>query len=352
MLRSLSEVPVSGILYSPDFFYVDGQPAEPQPRICGMDIWYGKVVSKGRYVVGGAVHLYFLDPTTCISYRVMTTVWSVVNVTGKAYIFTFYMPTAEKRYYAVREGHEVVGFNGTAHAYYVPLYPVEYVATGLYLANSTWLHAAVLASVRYPFAGLTHGPVHYSAYSNDTDAHAYAVMLTIGPEPGDGVIPVKFPDLAGKVEVAYVAEGSKGYVELRRVPIGVLFVYAKRYALAEVAIANGTYVYAMRLPACPAYRGQSDLIMSPYVPARLDRAREAEICNNSTASYYVGVYSTAPYSGYTWIDYIGPGACRRVRWDAASVQYRFFNSTYALCRECASSSPWTALCVPRDGGAF
>jgi hypothetical protein len=331
-------VPAPGILYSPNSFRVNNRTAGPQPAICGMNIQHGYVVSAGTYVVTGlSERLLWLDPSTCISYRLVDFISRAPNVTGKAYIFIFYMPTARLRYQMFRENQWTWGFNGTAHAYFLSRDFMQYITTGMYVANATRLPAAVVSTGGSGGPPpLSYGPVHYGAYRNATNFRSLYAMLTIGADPGDGIIPVRFPTLRGRVEVAYVADGTAGYVQLPGALDGVLMIYAQRYALAEVVVTNKTYVYAMRLFACPAYQGQSAMTDAArlFLPPRLDRAHEVEICNNNTRTLYVGVYVTSPFTGYAWLDELKPGDCRRLRWDGiyGAVRYHFYNSTYNICR--------------------
>lgn len=338
-------IPGYGIIHSSQSFYVDGKAAGPQPPICGMTIAYGVVVAPGWHnITNIGEQIRWLDPTTCISYRLIDYASRVMNITGTAYLFFFYMPTATKQYsVTTSNGVGMTVLNGSAHAYYFPSSNTYYIASGFYLANSTWLPAAVV-QVRSGYAGygtaFTYGPVHYSAYSNATlyIPSAYA-MYTIGPDPGDGIIPVSFLNIAleGKLQLSFIADNMTGYVQLPGALPSMLNIYVRRYALAEFAVSNGTYTYDMRLVACPGYVGQGGMTQKAtyFVPPRLDRANEVEICNNTTKTYYVGIYVSASVTGYAWFDELDPGACRMLRWDgiysSSQVTYNFFNSTYYLC---------------------
>ncbi len=342
------QVPVSGILYSSRSFYVDGRQAQTgYPSVCNRTFSYAYSVSPGTYTISGLREaLYLLDTRTCLSYRVVESISRVVNLTGKIQLYIFHMPTAYRKYIRTTAigGYNIYAFNATQHAYFIHIYTWGliggFVSQGMYLANSTWLPTIVISTYYRQdiLQSFSYGSVHYSTYRNSTASLSTFALLTIGQAPGDGIIRLWFPT-RGRMHVGYIADGTVGYVNFSNALPRDLLIYVRRYSLAEVYVANATHSYVVRLMACTAYSGEHDFVFTrPIMFVPTNRIYEVEICNNMTSTYYVGlyVYYSATIYGYTYIDELQPGTCRRLRWDAfysnTYVTFRFFNSTRNMCR--------------------
>ena len=349
-------VPAPGYIFATtSSFSVNGKTAD-RLNICDRS-GYGIYVSAGEHTVSSSsrvpLPLYFLD-RNCALHRLGDYVNNVMNATtlNRTILTIFYMPTAvEKKtiqplsfYYDV--------FNGTAHVYAVAaeffgIYLTP-VGRGFYIAGGGAAADAVV-SAETSFVGsfwYLYGPVAFDLWQNatfNTGGDGDFRFYSIGPAPGDGIVRVVLPNYRNAT-VAYVSDGTAGYMRIERRPRGSitnkLKIYAARYAVVEVAVetADGR-VYGARTLACPAYNPTPTTSRLPITIAnltRLDRAKEVEICNGNTYTVYVGLYltGTSPTT-YAYIDVVEPGACRRLRWDGVlsntATRLDVFRNASAVC---------------------
>jgi hypothetical protein len=334
------KVPSAGYVYSNSFFYLDGQ-APDRHEVCRTSYMHAVPVSAGEYTLSSFTPpVYFLEPNTCTSYVLADWIFNVVNMTAPwALVYVIYMPTARKALWRTT-------FNGTAHVYNVnidggtigDLWPV---GRGIYLANGTYL-PTIATSAGY-FLGMWpwYGPVPFANYSHVPSSHA-VWFYNAGQSPSDGSVWLE-PPLKMR-ELTFLTEGSAGYLVFDSPyayvtqfstisaswPPKRIIVYAQRYSLVEVALANSTHLYTVRTLACPAYT-TPPLV----VPAMPNTAKELELCNNRTDTLYVALYVN-PRHYFAFIDRLDPGACRRVRYDGSlhsnDIIYLFYDSPRTLCR--------------------
>ncbi len=332
-------------------FTVNGQRAEPF-SICGGRYYYSFaywVKKPGNYniwSVGGG--LWFIDEGTCAVYAVVENAgWhGFPNYTAPhALVTVVYMPTGRSgNIYAWQPFARptTTWLNGTKYLY-VFRYDFYTIGDGWYIANYT----------RVPTVAMLHqsgyyGPTHFDALRRTRlSLPRGVVFITIGAEPGDGAAVVLLPNdytyrFLGRAEVGYIANDTAGYFLVRPEWLqrqwawgGLpLTIFLKRYDLVEITAADDVYTWSTRTLACPPY---SDMMASnlPYTRlTRLDRAREFELCNNGTSTYYVGLYV---YDSYTMVDVLKPGECKRFRWDGAwsehQARLRFFTSPQNFCMQ-------------------
>jgi hypothetical protein len=332
-------------------FTVNGFRAEPY-SICGGRYHYTFaywVRRPGNYSIwsrGGT--LRFIEEGTCAIYGVVEDVswYGFPNYTRPwALVTVFYMPTA-------RRGHDGAWYpfarvntwlNGTAHLYRFR-YDFITIGDGWYIANYTRVPTVVARNVADGY----YGPIHHSALDTRPLSALSAIsFLTIGADPGDGVVELRLPNthgnyFMGKVEVGYVANDTAGYFRIRPEWLGrqgewggsLLRFYLTRYDVVEVTIVDDVYTWNTRTMACPRYVGLASPNLPPTRLIRLDRGREFELCNNGTAAYVVGLYV---YDHYAFVDVVKPGACVRMRWDGAwserQTSLRFFNTPRDFCMQ-------------------
>ena len=342
-------VPAGGYIWHyGNEFTVDGR-APDRMKLCGRnENVYGVLVGPGRY----NIHIdglyfwswaYYYSPlwfTTAdcrASFMLVHQIDFVVNFTRRYALMVLYMPTANATY----PYEWTTALNGTAHAYFVRFGDARVAAAGFYIANKTRMPTFAYYDVFNVYKFFL-GPHAYDAYLNKTlnpDVYRHVIVVyNIGPTPGDGVAVIDTPDsIYGAAEVGWIGNGTGGY--LRVLDNGVfeqkwLEIFVKRYSFVEVAIKDDLYEYSTRTIACPPYVGTTARVFDTEL-ARLDRAKEIELCNNMTSAIYVALANTW-YGTYAFIDEIKPGECRRLRWDGVygveQTALEFYDSPQNLCR--------------------
>ena len=286
--------------------------------------------------------LYWLDISTCISYRLVERVDSVANVTLPWYSLyaAALLPNTTKIYpdsYWFSQN-----LNGTRHAYRTYFHstpPASPLGLGVYIANSTVVSTVVMK------AGNLDGPWGYDALRNSTSPrppYIRAVMYNIGTTYGDARLYAHIPTvpLGPRVKFTHIANGTAGYAVVNMSHIGpttqlAYEAFFARYAVVEVAAEDFTYVYATRGVACPLALPAGGAVV--YTLNRLDRVQEIEVCNNSTAAVVLALLHTSPHSSinqYFSADVVAVGKCARLRWDSSIASKPilfFFDSERKLC---------------------
>ena len=359
----------SGVVYTWDRFYVNGEPSRAH-TVCGWTLSHAyHIDADGYYNVDAPVPLYWLDPATCKTYEYATRVYWVWNFTEHVYLHIFYMPNATRggnwwyetwwldatqhRYYfyfyTYRTSHHYCDRPGYCiGGYHMNIYPM---GAGFYLRpNGT----RVFTTAYFTEYVWWYGPRHKDALNEATleDVHYTTgnVVYTMSLSPSDGILYLYVPrlNITTAAELAVIQDSYIAYLVIdgpyrARLSDNSLRIYATRYTIAEVAIADDSGVYAARTVACPAYRSVS-AAPSAWLTTliALDSAREVEVCNNLTATLYVGIYQLRSRA-YSYVDEVKPGACRRLRWDrrysSAETEMRIFNSAQDFCRE----TPWMTV---------
>jgi hypothetical protein len=335
----------AGYILAPETVAVDGMVPDLVP-LCGRNMTAVRVDAGTHRIAGsfyypcGSYFCYqpvrFLNPKDCGAVSLAEHAFMLNNVTSRwAYVYILYMPTAkEVRVDAINEI-----LNGTAHVYYTYLRVAPPAGDGIYIANKTRVSAVAAGLLG---SSLYVGPKAHDMLTAEMNFDYYIpkfVLYTIGRFPGDGVAAVQVPGfltLTAPYELAFTADDTAGYFKLRVIPDdSSAHIFVQRYAVVEVALSDGIYMYTTRTIACPPY--QNTTARHIYtIPARANAAKEIEICSNKTAAAYLAL--SVSYYGweyFTFIDKVEPGDCARLRWDgmfrAADTKLYIYPSAQAVC---------------------
>ena len=341
-------VPAGGYIWHyGNEFTVDGS-APDRMKLCGSSV-YGVLVGPGRHSIsigslyyGGSYYytpLWFTTADCRASFMLVHEIYFAANFTRPyAFIMALYMPTANATY----PYEWTTGLNATAHAYFVRFGDARIAAAGFYIANKTRMPTFAYYDV-YNVYKFFLGPHAYDAYLNETLApylYRYSIVVyNIGPTPSDGVAVIDTPDsIYGAAEVSWIGNDTGGYLHVIDNNLFArkwLQIFVKRYSFVEVAVKDDLYVYSTRAIACPRYAGTTARVFDA-LPARLDRVKEIELCNNMTAAVYAGLVITTYGDPYAFADEIKPGACRRFRWDGIygveQTKLELYSSPQEFCR--------------------
>jgi hypothetical protein len=358
-----------GFIYASGRFYVNGDTSHTY-TVCNMTLNHAYYIeSNGYYNVQNApLPLYWLDLATCTSYVYAQHISFVQNLTRYVYLHIFYMPNATGK--GESPSQNLWWLNGREHRYFFTFYShIAYysvciggycydghhmyiipMGAGFYARPNT---TRIFTAVYYTNSGRWYGPRHISALGelaldsppSYISAPHGGVAFTMPPPPGDGIVHLHIPvlNVTRQAELVFVQDGYAAYFLINGpyrtwLTNNRFFIYATRYAVAEVAVADsGNIVYATRTVACPAFRsvttsGNSWLAL----PIPLNRVYEIEVCNNHTITLYVGIYQMhSTPAAYSYVDEIRPGRCGKLRWDRiysnTQTQMRIFNSTANFC---------------------
>ena len=344
-------VPVGGYIWHYGSSFRASGRVPDRIRLCNNEV-YGVLVGAGRHSVevetllafseySGTYYyspLWFTTADCTASFMLVHDINSAANFTRRhAFILALYMPTANATY----PHGWLTGLNGTAHAYFVLLSDARIPAAGFYIANRTRVPTFAYYNV-WDIEKFSVGPRAYDAYANESlnpwiYRHSINVY-NIGPTPGDGVAVINTPDvLYGVVEAGWIGNHTGGYL---RVHDNVVFehkwlqIRAKRFTFIELSVKDDLYMYSTRAIACPPYQESTARVFDTSL-ARLDRAKEIELCNNMTAAVYVGLVITA-HGMYAFADVVVPGKCRRFRWDGIygveQTALEFYDSPQSFCK--------------------
>jgi len=329
----------AGVYFSDWTFSIDDMQTAPYTA-CGLSLQYAIYVSRsGMHNLTLFDSVYYIDPRSCFVYLFAARQGYIYNVTSpRAAVFWFELPRAVGvwRYTATYDN----ALNGTEHQYRVS-WRGQPAGVGFYIGNYTRI--PTFAAVYSPLYFYQYGPVHLSSLSNSTSQVVgdSLVVFNMAQPPSDGIFLAKMPSsLYGAAAVAWTANGTAGYVNITNRAIAAgkyLYIYAQRYAIGDVVVADDMYTYSARAIACPRYYNSPTRIGYTML-TRLDRVREIEICSNRTDTLYVRV----AWSGSTlFVDVLPPkdaeDRCRRIRWDASlplsGVNIYFYRSRQDVCRD-------------------
>jgi len=320
-------------------FNVDDVAAE-WTTICNRS-GYAAHVSKGWHKVWSwdevPLPLYMVSPGECVFYRLGAYISNIFSAPGpgKTVAYIFYMPTAAGWRYAVLRPYYYFGYyvlDGASHIYVVagPFLALSPAGSGIYIADGRAATVVVyeedvsnpVGPVWYPYGPVSRDKLDKAVYSYPDEREGEYRIFSMGPSPSDGVVYIILPETYN-VTVAYIAEGTAGQVKImpRYAQSRATKFYVQRYSLVEVAVETAQGVlYAARTLACPVYghRTADEVVLDSNALmtklARLDNAKEIEICNNNTSTFYIALYST---QGYLFVDRVDADACRRFRWDSS-----------------------------------
>jgi hypothetical protein len=335
----------AGVYFSDTSYFSIDDVNPAQYTTCGTT-WQNAI-----YVASSGMHnlslpspynVYYIDPKSCFVYLFAAS--SIYNATaGNATVFLFQMPQASSSVAWTASAMYAAVLYGVQHYYYITrYYAAQYAGSGFYIANSTRVptFAAVVSNEFYQYGPL-YIAVAQSYFDTGQAPGDSLVVFNIAQTPSDGVFLVQMPDtLYGNASIAFIANGTAGYVAVKNgIAQGTyLYIYAQRYAIGDVVVEDGYYIYATRTIACPRYYGSGTGIGYTLL-TRLDRANVINICSNRTDTLYAALTF---YSYPIYVDVLPPGQCRVLRWDSsllpAGVSLNIYTSAQDVCSNTYSLS--------------